>query len=36
MLKSVTEYNKYRRTPVVPITAANQFPMRHEENQYLN
>ena len=36
MLKSVTEYNKYRRTPVVPITAPNQFPMRHEENQYLN
>ena len=36
MLKSVTEYNKYRRTPVVPITDANQFPMRHEENQYLN
>jgi thymidylate synthase len=36
MLKSVTEYNKYRRTPVVPITAPNQFPVRHEENQYLN
>jgi len=33
MLKNVAEYNKYRRTPIV---TANQFPMRHEENQYLN
>ena len=39
MLKSIAEYNKYRRvetqtndyTPIV-----NQFPIRHEENQYLN
>ena len=41
MLKSVTEYNKYRRTNPIPIPTpnpnpANQFPMRHEENQYLN
>jgi len=40
-LKSVTEYNKYRRTNPTPIPTpnpnpANQFPMRHEENQYLN
>jgi thymidylate synthase len=38
MLKNLTEYNKYRH--VVPIIAfqapPNQFPMRHEENQYLN
>ena len=33
MLKSLAEYNMYRRTQVV---TANQFPMRHEENQYLN
>ena len=37
MLKSVTEYNKYRRTTPTPNpNPANQFPMRHEENQYLN
>ena len=37
MLKSVTEYNKYRRTiPTPNPNPANQFPMRHEENQYLN
>ena len=35
MLKIVAEYNKYRRTPVA-VNAVNQFPMRHEENQYLN
>jgi thymidylate synthase len=38
MLKNVAEYNKYRH--VVPTLAfqapSNQFPMRHEENQYLN
>ena len=37
MLKNLAEYNKYRRVenngsgPIV-----NQFPIRHEENQYLN
>jgi thymidylate synthase len=38
MLKSLAEYNKYRQVPIVegaPPTP-NQFPMRHEENQYLN
>ena len=36
-MKSVTEYNKYRRTTPTPNpNPANQFPMRHEENQYLN
>ena len=34
MLKNLTEYNKYRRTTGEPMP--NQFPMRHEENQYLN
>jgi len=39
MLKSLTEYNKYRRVPItgceVP-TSNPEFPSRHEENQYLN
>jgi thymidylate synthase len=34
MLKNLAEYNKYRRTTGEPMP--NQFPMRHEENQYLN
>ena len=38
MLKSIAEYNKYRRveTETVPMPIVNQFPIRHEENQYLN
>ena len=39
MLKTITEYNKYRRVPItgfeVPMSNP-EFPMRHEENQYLN
>jgi thymidylate synthase len=35
MLKNVAEYNKYRHAPALPLHP-NQFPMRHEENQYLN
>ena len=35
MLKNLAEYNKYRTTTIAHPTA-NQFPMRHEENQYLN
>jgi thymidylate synthase len=35
MLKNVAEYNKYRHTLSPPLRP-NQFPMRHEENQYLN
>ena len=34
MLKNLAEYNKYRRIVGEPIP--NQFPERHEENQYLN
>ncbi len=34
MLKNLAEYNKYRQTTREPIP--NQFPTRHEENQYLN
>jgi thymidylate synthase len=37
MLKSLAEYNKYRQVPpVMERSLPNQFPMRHEENQYLN
>ena len=36
MLKNLAEYNKYRSTSIVHSHATNQFPMRHEENQYLN
>jgi thymidylate synthase len=36
MLKNLAEYNKYRSTSIVQSHATNQFPMRHEENQYLN
>jgi len=36
-LKNLAEYNKYRQVPpVVEGSLPNQFPMRHEENQYLN
>ena len=35
MLKSLAEYNKYRVGPIVHPTL-QEFPMRHEENQYLN
>ena len=35
MLKSLAEYNKYRVAPIVHPTL-HEFPMRHEENQYLN
>ena len=34
MLKNLAEYNKYRHTTREPMP--NQFPARHEENQYLN
>ena len=34
MLKTITEFNKYRRITGDPTP--NNFPMRHEENQYLN
>ena len=34
MLKNLAEYNKYRHTTGEPMP--NQFPARHEENQYLN
>ena len=34
MLKNLAEYNKYRRIVGEPMP--NQFPERHEENQYLN
>lgn len=33
-MKNLAEYNKYRQTTGEPMP--NQFPMRHEENQYLN
>jgi thymidylate synthase len=37
MLKSLAEYNKYRQVPIgAGPPLPNQFPMRHEENQYLN
>ncbi len=38
MLKNLTEYNKYRRVPTNEFHAPSnpEFPMRHEENQYLN
>ena len=36
MLKSLAEYNKYRQVPPVVEGLPNQFPLRHEENQYLN
>jgi thymidylate synthase len=36
MLKNLAEYNKYRSTSSIQSHATNQFPMRHEENQYLN
>ena len=35
MLKSLAEYNKYRVAPIVHPTL-QEFPMRHEENPYLN
>ena len=35
MLKTLAEYNKYRIVPIVHPTI-QEFPMRHEENQYLN
>jgi thymidylate synthase len=35
MLKTLAEYNKYRVAPIVHPTL-HEFPMRHEENQYLN
>ena len=35
MLKNLAEYNKYRRVQIAhPVI--QEFPMRHEENQYLN
>ena len=34
MLKNVTEYNKYRNKQ--QFTFFENFPLRHEENQYLN
>jgi thymidylate synthase len=39
MLKNLAEYNKYRHVVPEPggvQVPCNQFPMRHEENQYLN
>ena len=36
MLKTIAEYNKYRSTSIIQSSPTNQFPMRHEENQYLN
>jgi len=38
MLKSLAEYNKYRRVPTnaFHVPSNLDFPMRHEENQYLN
>jgi len=38
MLKSLTEYNKYRRVPTneFHVPSKPDFPSRHEENQYLN
>ena len=38
MLKNLTEYNKYRRVPTneFHVPSNPEFPMRHEENQYLN
>ena len=35
MLKNLAEYNKYRRVQIAH-PAIQEFPMRHEENQYLN
>ena len=35
MLKNLAEYNKYRRVQIVHPTI-QEFPLRHEENQYLN
>ena len=35
MLKSIAEFNKYRRVTGEPMLP-NQFPLRHEENQYLH
>jgi thymidylate synthase len=35
MLKNLAEYNKYRRVQIVHPTI-HEFPLRHEENQYLN
>ena len=35
MLKTLAEYNKYRIAHIVHPTL-QEFPMRHEENQYLN
>ena len=35
MLKNLAEYNKYRRVSIVHPTI-HEFPLRHEENQYLN
>jgi thymidylate synthase len=34
MLKTITEFNKYRRITGDPTP--NNFPMRHDENQYLH
>jgi thymidylate synthase len=38
MLKNLAEYNKYRHVVPEPgfQVPSNKFPMRHEENQYLN
>ena len=36
MLKNLAEYNKYRHAPIAHPTITSNFPMRHEENQYLN
>lgn len=35
MLKTLAEYNKYRTTRIAHPTI-HEFPLRHEENQYLN
>jgi thymidylate synthase len=36
MLRSIAEHNKYRRVPPNTPLLSNQFPLRHEENQYLH
>jgi thymidylate synthase len=36
MLRSIAEHNKYRRVPPNTPLLPNQFPLRHEENQYLH
>ena len=35
MFKNLAEYNKYRRVSIAHPTL-HEFPLRHEENQYLN